>query len=956
MYPVSSSPFPVISPQSLEAILSQTDDSISLNALNDILNEWRMRSDPEEKRSEAANKIMAFYIQSDSIAASVSPIKLALDSLQLKTLPNIFSHTPFLNIEEINLGNNSLTELPEVFSRLHKLKKLNVQGNQFPSFPNIVTKLSTLKSLNLSYLELREIPDSIAGLYDLEELYLSDNRLVELPRSIGMLQKLKKLDIAGNLLERLPETFYQCVELQYLKLAENDSLELSDSIKFLQNLETLDFTDNKHQKLPHCISELRNLKRLYVAEYYFVEDPQKINYLPSQVEVIIRKHSYSVPELKTMFLKNSSREISSPSELSESCQITFSRIENFDFNLDSWIAQVFSGVKFSSIEDEQVFRKKFTSLLEQVNNCPNLKKVFLTILQNLDMSSQNQIVTSILELDLSCQTELLDHTAILPLANFLQKGQWIINTLKYTTTNIKSCFLSIQKQYQIPISEEVMIYFKKDQIIEEDLDEIHLKIREAQTDQEAFLNFLIEKLPVWKDALRLNYPCSWKEIIEQREESKEKAQTAEDVSNLEKKFHENAKALSYSIINKNLPPELPKKFLEACRNCLNKFKYNPQVAVRNFIQQRNNLINELSLDLTEKDNPNIDLLLSILLFFFQNNLIGEKPLLAFLLPTTNSPYLIQSLGYYIDKLLGHQSGIRYIQLLLDIFKKPYMRADFISMMSLKEKGSIFRGRSFNENISSLLYAFTKEYKAENISVNSPQAIFLNNAFALLSKLHEYETNRGRKDPKINRELLVNFEKLKTSYPTFVNPPITKKINYISLAEISSILKICENASYIRSSLFKTKKVATEIFRSDSDTENKLHIAAEKMDKLRKSFHHSTTNIISNLLQLTAENVSPIQSTLSQSARETLEELRSSSRGSIGAPPEAIAGPSGLQNIPRSGQSSKINLPSPAPRSVSRANEEESFSQVLKNLPPLITETPITARSSPRKRRLLEDKK
>ena len=87
-------------------------------------------------------------------------------------------------IEEMNLGNNSLSLLPLEFSSLKTLRKLWLEDNDFEDFPVGVCALHGLTSLRLSGNKLKTVSDTIVNLQQLDTLALDNNEFVSFPRVI----------------------------------------------------------------------------------------------------------------------------------------------------------------------------------------------------------------------------------------------------------------------------------------------------------------------------------------------------------------------------------------------------------------------------------------------------------------------------------------------------------------------------------------------------------------------------------------------------------------------------------------------------------------------------------------------------------------------------------------------------------------------------------------------------
>ncbi|MBK6830009.1 MAG: leucine-rich repeat domain-containing protein [Flavobacteriales bacterium] len=134
-----------------------------------------------------------------------------------------------INLEELRLHNDDLTELPEEIGDLRKLRILDLSGNPIRHLPvhfkdlNMLDELylngdsnfdleqdmktlALLPHLRILHLEndgITLLPESIASLHHLEELYLNDNKLRTFPSAVIRMDHLKLLDLHHNPLNPL---------------------------------------------------------------------------------------------------------------------------------------------------------------------------------------------------------------------------------------------------------------------------------------------------------------------------------------------------------------------------------------------------------------------------------------------------------------------------------------------------------------------------------------------------------------------------------------------------------------------------------------------------------------------------------------------------------------------------------------------------------------------------------
>jgi uncharacterized protein YdcH (DUF465 family) len=162
--------------------------------------------------------------------------KLDLSGFGLRDLA-YFNFIKKMDIEQLDLSNNLLEEVPDCLD----------------NFPN-------LKSLDLSNNKLKQLPRSIGKLKHLEKLVLKNNLLTNLTEEIGGLIQLTYLDASENKIEIIPTSLANCQSLRWLYLNNNKLKSISSAIENLVNLERLNIYGNPLQNLNFDRQKLTKLR------------------------------------------------------------------------------------------------------------------------------------------------------------------------------------------------------------------------------------------------------------------------------------------------------------------------------------------------------------------------------------------------------------------------------------------------------------------------------------------------------------------------------------------------------------------------------------------------------------------------------------------------------------------------------------------------------------------------
>lgn len=167
--------------------------------------------------------------------------------------------------EKLTLKNNKIVSLPASFGALRSLRVLDLQNNQFSSFPEILTTMN-LEFLDLSFNKIGKLPSHFGTLnHSLKMFVINNNQIEIIPKSLTHLTNLKRFEINGNPIKFPNESFLNAIK-------ELDKLEwLGELVRFLSNNEypatastVPALTDNSDIHIPQ-LERSRSTSESYVS-------------------------------------------------------------------------------------------------------------------------------------------------------------------------------------------------------------------------------------------------------------------------------------------------------------------------------------------------------------------------------------------------------------------------------------------------------------------------------------------------------------------------------------------------------------------------------------------------------------------------------------------------------------------------------------------------------------------
>lgn len=172
------------------------------------------------------------------------------------------------NIVEIDLSKNCLCSIEmDSFEGMISLEKLNLRQNNLQHVKEIFKNLKNLKYLNLSMNRIYLIEEQVFDdLENLVSLNLSNNRLNSVP-SFPDLIKLRELNLGGNKLKKVEKEFENLKNLTSLFLCFNSIEKLNyQSMINLKKIEFLFLNSNNLKQIdPNIFSDMKSLKILLIS-------------------------------------------------------------------------------------------------------------------------------------------------------------------------------------------------------------------------------------------------------------------------------------------------------------------------------------------------------------------------------------------------------------------------------------------------------------------------------------------------------------------------------------------------------------------------------------------------------------------------------------------------------------------------------------------------------------------
>ncbi|HPF11199.1 MAG TPA: hypothetical protein PLP62_07090 [Flavobacteriaceae bacterium] len=207
-------------------------------------------------------KLVSAYVSEYSpIVKEVETPYLHLQNEGLSKLPQNINT---LQVKEIILTGNNFTEFPAEVLNMPQLEELLIGHNPVSKLPDNLESLKNLKRLSINATQIKEFPSDLSALESLETIGLDHNELKKVPEPILTIPNLKRLGLNNNKLTDLKFIDERLEGLESIYLYSNELNQIDCEIENLKSLKELLIFGNEIDSIPDCIASLTNLEKLEI--------------------------------------------------------------------------------------------------------------------------------------------------------------------------------------------------------------------------------------------------------------------------------------------------------------------------------------------------------------------------------------------------------------------------------------------------------------------------------------------------------------------------------------------------------------------------------------------------------------------------------------------------------------------------------------------------------------------
>ncbi|GEM_PF-3585723 len=226
-------------------------------------------------------------------------------------------------IQQLDLSNQNLTEIPDFVLKMKNLRILNLSGNKFKSLGilkqihslniliakscqlnNITDEVGLMKNLiivDLSDNSISQLPPALLSLPLLSGLILQKNRIKSLPDDISDCKNLQKLDLSFNVLKTVNPELWRAPNIKHLNLSYNEIEQIQFSSDKNNSLIYLNIENNKLTGIDENIVNYKKLKRFFVNGNLLKSIPSELTQLKNLQSFYFKDNPFDdMPDLQNI--------------------------------------------------------------------------------------------------------------------------------------------------------------------------------------------------------------------------------------------------------------------------------------------------------------------------------------------------------------------------------------------------------------------------------------------------------------------------------------------------------------------------------------------------------------------------------------------------------------------------------------------------------------------------------
>ncbi|EKX44364.1 hypothetical protein GUITHDRAFT_109814 [Guillardia theta CCMP2712] len=164
--------------------------------------------------------------------------KINMSKNKIHHLPDL-GWENFANVQEIDVSDNILEELPEGMRELSRLRVLIASNNRIRRIPDPVARLASITDMDFEANSLEEIPLAFAANQTLKRLNVQSNRITTIAKEILEATNIERLSTRGNPMEmRLQDGVESYLQRKNLKIIENGEIISFNALEIAKERET----------------------------------------------------------------------------------------------------------------------------------------------------------------------------------------------------------------------------------------------------------------------------------------------------------------------------------------------------------------------------------------------------------------------------------------------------------------------------------------------------------------------------------------------------------------------------------------------------------------------------------------------------------------------------------------------------------------------------------------------